>query len=85
MQLFDILLRVDGMLVRLPGEFVRGEIVAFTVGGCSGGVGVGRKVVQFSGAVVIALGHFVLLPNYIPLSRDLISCHCQKIAYGNVG
>jgi hypothetical protein len=57
MQLFNVLLRVDGMLVRLPGEFVSGEMVSLAVGGCGGGMGVGCKVVKFSGAIVTALTH----------------------------
>jgi hypothetical protein len=38
---------VDGVLVRLPAEFVGSEMVSFAVGNGGGGVGVGGQVVEF--------------------------------------
>jgi hypothetical protein len=61
MKLFDIFLSVHGVLVRHPTQLVSREMVAFAVGGCGGSVGMGCEVVEFGGAIMIALWHFVLL------------------------
>jgi hypothetical protein len=50
-----------GVFGGLLGELMGGEVIAFAVGGCGGGVGVGGQVVEFGYAVVSALGHCVLL------------------------
>jgi hypothetical protein len=47
--------------MRLPGQLVRGQMIAFTVGRCCGLMRVSRLAVILSGAVVWALRHgFVL-------------------------
>jgi len=62
MKLFNILLGVHGVLVRLSGKFASSQMIPFPVGGCGGGVGMGGKVVEFCGSIVITLWHGVLLP-----------------------
>jgi hypothetical protein len=47
------------MLVRLPGEFVRGQVVPFAVGDSSRGVSVGRKIMHFCELIVWTLWHGV--------------------------
>lgn len=47
--------------MRLLAEFVSGQMISFAVGYGSGGVGVGRKIVEFCDSIVRALGHGVLL------------------------
>jgi hypothetical protein len=44
-KIFDELMSVHGVLLRLSGEFVRGEMVSFPMGGCGGGVSMRCKVV----------------------------------------
>ena len=51
---------VSGVLVRLAGEFVGSEAALAMRGGGSG-VGMCGKVVIFSGSIVWALGHWVIL------------------------
>jgi hypothetical protein len=48
---------VGGMLVRLHGQFVRSEMISFTVGGCCGKVSVGSKVMELGDSIVRALWH----------------------------
>ncbi len=55
--LVGVLLRVERVLKRLLAQFVGGHVVSLTVSGCGSGMGVGSKVVEFSGAIVGALGH----------------------------
>jgi hypothetical protein len=52
---------VHGVLVRLFGEFVRGQVISLTVRDSSGGVGVGRQVMKFCDSIVRTLWHGVLL------------------------
>jgi hypothetical protein len=52
-----------GMLVSLFGEFVRCQVICFVVRNNSGGMGVLRKAVEFSGLIVCALWHG--LPSWI--------------------
>jgi hypothetical protein len=52
---------VLGVLVRLLGQFMRGQMICFTVSSRGGGVGVCRKTMEFSGSIVCALWHGVLL------------------------
>jgi len=54
-QLFGELVGIHGVLVRLFAEFVSAQMVSFAMGDSGGGVGVGRKVVQFRGSFVRAL------------------------------
>jgi hypothetical protein len=49
------------MLVGLLRELVCGEMIAFSMGGCCGSVGVSGFVVIFGGAVVRAMRHDVPL------------------------
>src|ERR1700761_2399411 len=56
------------MLVGLLRELMCGEMIAFSVGGCCGSVGVGGFVVILGGAVVRALRH-----GWAPL---LVGCVC---------
>jgi hypothetical protein len=44
-KILDELMGVDGVLVRLSGKFVRGEMVSFPMGCGSGGVSMRCKVV----------------------------------------
>lgn len=57
---FRVLEGFDGVLVRLPGEFVGCEVIAFAMSCGCGLVGVGGFVVIFSGTIVRALRHGVL-------------------------
>jgi hypothetical protein len=51
------------VLVRLRGQFVSSQVISFAVGSGGSGMGVGRKIVKFCGAVMCALWHgFLLLP-----------------------
>lgn len=52
---------VLGMFESLFAEFVSGQVIRLAVGGSGGGVSVSCEIVQFSGSVVGALGHIVLL------------------------
>jgi hypothetical protein len=52
---------VHGMLVRLFGEFVSGQMISFAVGYGGGGVGVSCEVVEFCDSIVRALWHGALL------------------------
>jgi hypothetical protein len=45
-----------GVFVGLAGKFM-GSQAALTMRSCSGGVGMGGKIVVFGGAIVWALGH----------------------------
>ena len=54
---FGLAVGVEGVLVRLLGELVGGEVISLAVRGCSGCVGVGCEVVIFGGAIVWALRH----------------------------
>ncbi len=47
--------------MRLPGEFVSGQMISLTVGDSGGGMGVRCKVVKFRKSVMRALWHRVLL------------------------
>jgi hypothetical protein len=60
-QLPGVLVSIPGVFVRLFGEFVSGQMISFAMGRGSGGVGVGRKVMQFCGLIVSTLWHGVLL------------------------
>jgi hypothetical protein len=51
------LMGVYGVLMRLLGEFVSGQMISFTVGSGSSGVGVGSEVVKFCGSIVRTLWH----------------------------
>jgi hypothetical protein len=51
---------VHGVLVSLFGEFVRGQVISFTVRDRSRSVGMGRKVVEFCDPIVDTLWHGVL-------------------------
>jgi hypothetical protein len=44
-KLFNILLSIYGMLVRLPGEFMSGQVIAFSVSRGGSGMRVGGEVV----------------------------------------
>jgi hypothetical protein len=59
--LFRVPKGVLGVLVRLFGKFVSGQVISFAVGSGGSGMGVRRKVVKFCGAVMCALWHGVLL------------------------
>ncbi|MGC1871075.1 MAG: hypothetical protein WA700_08970 [Acidobacteriaceae bacterium] len=59
--LFRVLKRILGVLVRLLGKFVSGQVISFAVGSGGSGMCVGREIVQFCGAVMCALWHGVLL------------------------
>jgi hypothetical protein len=61
-ELFGIFLRVRGVLMRLSGQFMSGEMISFAVSGGGGNVGVGRKVVKFCGSIVSALWQCVPPP-----------------------
>ena len=52
---------IPRVLKRLFGQFVSGEMVSFSVSGCGGTVGMGRKVMKFRGSIVRALWHIILL------------------------
>ena len=72
------------MLVGLFGEFVSGEMIAFAVRSCCGLVGVGCFVVIFSGSVVRALRHDVLLDCWMRVRvrvEQMLSAHPAAI-YG---
>jgi hypothetical protein len=58
---------IPGVLKRLFGQFVSGEMVSFSVSGCGGTVGVGRKVMKFRDSIVRALWHVVLLRDWMRL------------------
>jgi len=58
---------IPGVLKCLFGQFVSGEMISFSVSGCGGTVGVGRKVMKFHGSIVRALWHVVLLANWMRL------------------
>jgi hypothetical protein len=45
----------------LAAEFVSGQMIRFAMGFSGGGVGMGCQGVEFSGSIVRALGHDVLL------------------------
>jgi hypothetical protein len=49
------------VLVRLFGKFMRGQVISLTVRDGSGGVGVGRQVMEFCDSIVRTLWHGVLL------------------------
>ena len=49
------------MLVRLFAQFVRGQVICFTVCDCSRGVSMRGKVVEFGESIVRTLWHGVLL------------------------
>jgi hypothetical protein len=59
-ELFGIFLCVRGVLMRLSGQFVSGEMISFAVSGGGGSMSVGRKVVKFCGSIVSALWQRVL-------------------------
>jgi hypothetical protein len=61
-KLFGELQGVHGVCVSLPAEFVSGQMISLAVSNGRGGVGVGRKVVEFCESIVRALGHGLLLP-----------------------
>jgi hypothetical protein len=60
--LFGIFLGIRGVLVRLSGQFVSGEMISFAMSGGGRSMSVGRKIVKFCGSIVSALWHRVLLP-----------------------
>lgn len=60
-EIFGVPMRTHRVLMRLLGEFVGGEMISFAVRSGCGGVGVGRKVVEFGCPVMCALWHRVLL------------------------
>jgi hypothetical protein len=60
-EFFGELLGVHRELMRLPAEFVGGQMVSLTVGSGGGLVGVGGKIVKFRGSIVRTLRHGVLL------------------------
>ena len=62
---------IPGVLKRLFGQFVSGEMVSFSVRGCGGAVGVGRKVMKFRSSIVRALRHNILLANWMRLGGSL--------------
>jgi hypothetical protein len=55
-------LGVRGVLVRLSGQFVSGEMISFAMGGGGSSMSVGRKIMKFCGSIVSALWQCVLLP-----------------------
>jgi hypothetical protein len=61
-ELFGIFVGVRGVLVRLSGQFVSGEMISFAVSGGGGSMSVGRKIVKFCGSIVSALWQCVPLP-----------------------
>ena len=54
---------IPGVLKRLFGEFVSGEMVSFAVSGGGGAMSVRRKVMKFCSSIMRALRHRVLLNN----------------------
>ena len=52
---------VHGVLMRLSGEFVSGQMIAFAVGYRGSGVGVGCEVVELCDSLVRARWHGILL------------------------
>ena len=54
-ELFGIFLCVRGVLMRLSGQFVSGEMISFAVSGGGGSMSVGRKIMKFCGSIVNAL------------------------------
>ena len=68
--------------MRLLGKFVSGQVISFAVSSGRSGMGVGRKVVKFCGAVVCALWHGVLL---LARMRNLSASTDPLIELGSVG
>jgi hypothetical protein len=62
-ELFGIFLGVRGVLVRLSGRFMSGEMISFAMGGGGGSMSVGRKIMKFCGSIVSALWQCVT-PTY---------------------
>jgi len=60
-ELFRSFVGVHGMLMRLFGEFMGGEMVTFAVGGSRSRVRVGGKIVELCNSIVWCLRHDVLL------------------------
>jgi hypothetical protein len=57
-KLFGEFQGVDGVFVGLFAEFVSSQMISLAVSNGSGGVGVGRKVMEFCESIVGALGHW---------------------------
>ena len=53
------------VFLSLPAEFVRSQMIGFSVGLSGGGVGVGCQVMEFSSSIVRALGHDLLLTGWM--------------------
>ena len=51
-ELFGVLVCVHGVLVRPFAKLVSGQMISFSVGGGSGGMGVSCQVVKFCGSIV---------------------------------
>jgi hypothetical protein len=60
-KLFGELQGVHGVCVSLSAEFVSGQMISLAVSNGRGGVGVGRKIMEFCESIVRALGHGLLL------------------------
>jgi hypothetical protein len=58
-ELLGEFVRVSGVLERLFAEFVSAQMVSFTMGDRSGGVRVGRNVVELYDSIVRTLRHTV--------------------------
>lgn len=79
-KLFGELEGVHGVFVGLLAEFVSGQVISLAVSDGSGGVGVGRKVMEFCNSIVRALGHGVLLGlQILNHGRDLPCAKATKI------
>jgi hypothetical protein len=51
---------IHRVFVSLPGQFMSGQMISFSVGGCGGGVAVSGEIVEFCDSIVRALGHCAL-------------------------
>jgi hypothetical protein len=59
-EIFGKLVDLNGMFVRLPAEFVSGEVILLVMGDGRDRVGVGSKVVQLCDSIVRTLWHSFL-------------------------
>jgi hypothetical protein len=51
---------IQGVLVRLPAEFMGGQMIAFAMGSGGGAMRVGRQVVELGDSIMRFVARFVL-------------------------